>query len=254
MPVYKAPVDEVLFLLNDVFQISRYNNLPGFADASPDLIEPILAEAAKLCEQVVQPLNLPGDREGCTRHDDGSVTTPKGFRDATICEGGWMRFGPPGFSWPGSAEPMTTTPTRCSRPPACGSHVSGPAQGAIARSCAAVARAEAALPGMVAGPTGTMNQLTALRHRSACAWAVKQASSYKIAAPRYSHLGEEHPTENIIHLVLRASRARLVPRANRCSSCRNSCPSLTAPGALTSHLRLDREKMGTTQLDLRDEL
>ena len=64
MPVYKAPVDEVLFLLNDVFQISRYNNLPGFADASPDLIEPILAEAAKLCEQVVQPLNLPGDREG----------------------------------------------------------------------------------------------------------------------------------------------------------------------------------------------
>ena len=39
MPIYKAPVDEVLFLLNDVFQIARYNNLPGFADASPDLLE-----------------------------------------------------------------------------------------------------------------------------------------------------------------------------------------------------------------------
>ena len=64
MPVYKAPVDEVLFLLNDVFQIARYNNLPGFADASPDLIEPILGEAAKLAEQVVQPLNLPGDERG----------------------------------------------------------------------------------------------------------------------------------------------------------------------------------------------
>ena len=92
MPVYKAPVDEVLFLLNDVFQISRYNNLPGFADASPDLIEPILAEAAKLCEEVVQPLNLPGDREGCTRHEDGRVTTPKGFKEAykQYADGGWM--------------------------------------------------------------------------------------------------------------------------------------------------------------------
>ena len=39
MPIYKAPVDEVLFLLTDVFQIARYNNLPGFADASPDLLE-----------------------------------------------------------------------------------------------------------------------------------------------------------------------------------------------------------------------
>src|SRR5262249_9633972 len=57
VPIYKAPIDEVLFLLNDVFQISRYNNLPGFADASPDVLEPILTEAAKLCEEVVQPLN-----------------------------------------------------------------------------------------------------------------------------------------------------------------------------------------------------
>src|SRR4030095_5313797 len=97
MPVYKAPVDEVLFLLNDVFQISRYNNLPGFADASPDLLEPILSEAAKLCEEVVQPLNLPGDREGCTRHADGSVTTPKGFREAfkQYTDGGWMGISAP---------------------------------------------------------------------------------------------------------------------------------------------------------------
>ena len=46
MPIYKAPVDEVMFLLNDVFQIARYDNLPGFADASPDMVEPILGEAA----------------------------------------------------------------------------------------------------------------------------------------------------------------------------------------------------------------
>ena len=42
MPVYKAPVDEVLFLLNDVFHIERYANLPGFADASPDVVAAIL--------------------------------------------------------------------------------------------------------------------------------------------------------------------------------------------------------------------
>ena len=42
MPTYKAPVEDVLFLLNDVFHIERYNNLPGFAEASPDLVEAIL--------------------------------------------------------------------------------------------------------------------------------------------------------------------------------------------------------------------
>ncbi len=82
MPTYKAPVDDVSFLLNDVFHIERYNNLPGFADASPDVREAILDEAAKFTEDVVQPLNRIGDLEGCKRHDDGSVTTPTGFKEA----------------------------------------------------------------------------------------------------------------------------------------------------------------------------
>ena len=97
MPTYTAPVDEVLFLLNDVFQIDRYNNLPGFADASPDLIEAILGEAAKFCQEVLTPLNRIGDIEGCTRHDDGSVTTPSGFKDAyrQFAEGGWIGLSAP---------------------------------------------------------------------------------------------------------------------------------------------------------------
>ena len=92
MPVYKAPVDDTLFLLRDVFAIERYNNLPGFADASPDVIEAILGEGAKLCEEVMQPLNLPGDQEGCRRLDDGSVRTPKGFKQAheAFAQGGWI--------------------------------------------------------------------------------------------------------------------------------------------------------------------
>ena len=82
MPIYKAPVEDVNFLLNDVFQIDRYDNLPGFTDASADVREAILGEAAKLSEEVLQPLNRVGDLEGCVRHDDGSVTTPKGFKEA----------------------------------------------------------------------------------------------------------------------------------------------------------------------------
>ncbi len=82
MPTYKAPVEDVQFLLNDVFHIERYGNLPGFSDASPDTLAAILGEAAKLTEEVVQPLNRVGDLEGCKRTADGSVTTPTGFKEA----------------------------------------------------------------------------------------------------------------------------------------------------------------------------
>ena len=84
MPSYKAPVEDVLFLLRDVFPIQRYNNLPGFADASPDLIEAVLSEAAKLCEETLQPLNQPGDRAGCVRGKDGAVTTPRAVSTTPI--------------------------------------------------------------------------------------------------------------------------------------------------------------------------
>ena len=92
MPTYKAPVTESLFLLNDVFHWDRYSSLPGFGDASPDIVEAVLLEAAKLCEQTLQPINQSGDEEGCTRNADGSVTTPKGFGAAykAFTEGGWV--------------------------------------------------------------------------------------------------------------------------------------------------------------------
>ncbi|WP_112663920.1 acyl-CoA dehydrogenase C-terminal domain-containing protein [Microvirga flavescens] len=97
MPVYKAPVEDVLFLLGDVFPIARHNNLPGFADATPDTVEAILGEGAKLCEEIFAPLNLSGDQEGCTRNADGSVTTPKGFKEAyeAYAQGGWMGLSVP---------------------------------------------------------------------------------------------------------------------------------------------------------------
>jgi acyl-CoA dehydrogenase len=92
MPSYKAPVDDVLFLLKDVFHIERYDNLPGFADANIETLAAILGEGAKFCEEVLQPLNRVGDKEGCKRNADGSVTTPKGFKEAyrQMAEGGWI--------------------------------------------------------------------------------------------------------------------------------------------------------------------
>lgn len=91
MPVYRAPVQDTLFLLNDVLGIERYSNLPGFANAAPDMIEAVLTEAGKFCEEVLFPINQSGDLEGCTRHDDGSVTTPKGFKEAykAYSDAGW---------------------------------------------------------------------------------------------------------------------------------------------------------------------
>ena len=92
MPAYKAPVQDTLFLLTDVFDLNRLSNLPRFAEAPIDTVEAVLTEGGKFAEEVLQPLNTIGDREGCKRQDDGSVTTPKGFKEAykAFVEGGWV--------------------------------------------------------------------------------------------------------------------------------------------------------------------
>ena len=61
MPSYRAPVDDTMFLLNDVLQFQRFNNLKGFADVTPDLVAQILSEAGKLCEEALAPLSQSGD-------------------------------------------------------------------------------------------------------------------------------------------------------------------------------------------------
>src|SRR5271166_5757821 len=82
MPSYQAPVADTMFLLTDVFGLHRYENLPRFADTQIDVVEAVLSEGGKLAEEVLQPLNLSGDQEGCRRLPDGSVVTPEGFSEA----------------------------------------------------------------------------------------------------------------------------------------------------------------------------
>ncbi len=90
MPVYNAPLDDIRFILHDVLKAEDISGLPGYGDISTDLINQIIEEGAKICEEVLFPLNQSGDKEGCT-FKDGEVTTPSGFKDAyqTFAEGGW---------------------------------------------------------------------------------------------------------------------------------------------------------------------
>ena len=214
MPIYKAPVDDALFLLNDVFHLDHYGNLPGFSDASPDVVEAVLREAAKFSEEVLTPLNRVGDKEGCKRAGDGSVTTPTGFKDAykQIVEGGWIGISvPPEFGGQGLPATLTEIVNEffCSANMAFAMYP-GLTQGAIAAllTHASGELKTKYLPKMVEGVwTGTMNltephcgtDLGLLRSK-----ATKQADgSYKISGTKiFISAGEHDLSDNIIHLVL----------------------------------------------------
>ena len=91
MPAYKAPLRDMRFLIDEVFDFHRSYAANGADDATPDMVSAILEEGAKFCEQVLAPLNRSGDEEGC-HFDNGVVTTPNGFKQAfaQYAEGGWM--------------------------------------------------------------------------------------------------------------------------------------------------------------------
>ena len=95
MAEYKAPLDDIRFVLNHVFNVGDFwQSLAGIEDVDTDTADAILEEAAKICEQVLAPLNREGDEEG-SHWNDGEVTSPKGFKEAyqTYCEGGWGGLG-----------------------------------------------------------------------------------------------------------------------------------------------------------------
>ena len=91
MPHYKAPLRDLRFVRNELLGYeAHYASLPGAEDATPDMVDAILEEGAKFCEQVLSPLNRSGDEQGCTLTEQG-VTTPAGFKEAyqQFVDGGW---------------------------------------------------------------------------------------------------------------------------------------------------------------------
>ncbi|MAG75675.1 MAG: acyl-CoA dehydrogenase [Colwelliaceae bacterium] len=90
MPEYKAPLRDVKFVLQELLSCESLYQQLGYEEATNDMIEAIMSEAAKFTEQVVAPLNQSGDQQGC-KWEDGIVTTPDGFKDAyqQYIDGGW---------------------------------------------------------------------------------------------------------------------------------------------------------------------
>ena len=91
MATYKAPLDDMRFVLNDVFEAEKlWASMPATAEVTRDLADAILEEAGKMVEGLLLPLNRSGDEEGC-QWNDSVVTTPKGFKEAykTFAENGW---------------------------------------------------------------------------------------------------------------------------------------------------------------------
>ncbi len=214
MPTYKAPTEDTLFVLNNVLGFEGYNNLPGFADATPDMIEAILGEAAKFSEEALQPLNRVGDTEGCTRNKDGTVKTPTGFKDAydAYTEAGW---GTLPFPAEFGGQDLPATLASAVSEYVSGANMSfGMYPGLTAGASAALLahasqeQKEKYLPNMISGKwAGTMNltephcgtDLGLLRTKA----VLQEDGSYKISGQKiFISAGEHDLTENIIHLVI----------------------------------------------------
>ncbi|WP_163560392.1 acyl-CoA dehydrogenase [Halomonas sp. NO4] len=223
MVPFSPPVRDLRFVLEELLE-HRSLALPDFAEASPDLVEAVMEEAAKLAGEVWAPLNASGDQQGCARRDDGGVTLPDGFVEAyrAYAEGGWNGIG------------VTEAQGGQGLPEVVASSVQEMLHGAnmalglcpmlTAGAIEALAhhgsdeQKASYLPKLVEGSwTGTMNltepqagsDLSKVRTR-----AVPEGDHYRLTGQKiFITWGEHDAAENILHLVL--ARTPDAPEGNK---------------------------------------
>ena len=214
MPTYNAPLRDMKFVMQEMLNIEQLTEYEKFAEADTDTLEAILEQSAKFSAEVLTPLNVVGDHEGCVRNDDGSVTTPTGFTEAykQVVEGGMMGLsespeyggmGMPSLWSTATGEMQSSANMAFAMYPG----LTGSAAKAI-RIGGSSEQKNTYLPKMISGEwTGTMNltephcgtDLGLLKTK-----AVPNADgSYKITGQKiFISAGEHGMSENIIHLVL----------------------------------------------------
>ena len=214
MRTYRAPLADMHFVLNELAGLEAVAGLPGCEEATPDTVAAILQEASRFATDVLDPLNRTGDLEGSKRQADGSVTTPRGFKEAyrQFIETGWNGLTKPTVYGGQGLPQLVSTPVEEMW------HAANMAfdlcplltQGAIEalELCGTPEQKATYLPHMVAGTwAGTMNltepqagsDLAAVRTR-----AVPQGDgTYKLFGQKiFITFGEHDLTDNIVHLVL----------------------------------------------------
>jgi butyryl-CoA dehydrogenase len=213
MPAYKAPLRDMRYVLYELLGGDDLTLLPGYEEFSRDTIEAVLEEAAKLCEQALQPINRSGDEEGC-QFENGAVRTPKGFKEAydTFREGGWTSIAcDPAYGGQGLPAAVNTLIEEM----ICSANISfglypGLSHGAYVslHGYGSDELKQTYLPKLVDGTwSGTMcltephcgTDLGLLRTRA----APNGDGSYKVSGTKiFISAGEHDLTENILHLVL----------------------------------------------------
>ncbi|MFL6709016.1 MAG: acyl-CoA dehydrogenase [Massilia sp.] len=210
---YQAPLKDMLFVMNELANLSTINQLPGCEDATSDTVEAVLEENAKFCGNVVAPLNYPSDVKPSFWHD-GQVTTAAGFKEAfkSFAEAGWQGVQhPTAFGGQGLPKLVATPCIEMLNAASISfALVALLTDGAIEALITAGSSEQKAtyLEPLISGKwTGTMNltepqagsDLAAVRTR-----AVPQGDgNYKIFGTKiYITYGEHDMAENIVHLVL----------------------------------------------------
>jgi alkylation response protein AidB-like acyl-CoA dehydrogenase len=210
--MYRAPLDELRFVLEELLGVAQLAACPALADYSDELGASVLEEAARLAETVLDPLNRPGDREGAHWTAEG-VKTPKGFKDAywQYVRGGWQQLGAdPRFGGQRVPQPLSSAVQELLAASnlafeLCPMLTHG-AVHALAL-CASEEQQQLLLPKLAAGEwTGTMvltepqagSDLALVRTR-----AVPEGDHYRLFGQKiFITWGEHDYTDNIIHMVL----------------------------------------------------